>query len=378
MQDRVDEMLYRYWLFRGKGLGNRAKIELIGIFQYASEIYIATDRELQLRGLLKPKQIEAIKSMRETIKLDDYYKLEEKGVRFVSYEMDDYPPKLRYIHNPPFALLYIGKLPSENCKAVAIVGARMCSNYGRYLAEEFSKYLAEKNIQIISGLAKGIDGIGQASAVEAGGNTFAVLGCGVDICYPSENRRIYEKIKTSGGIISEFDIGTEPLPNYFPARNRIISGLSDAILVIEAKEKSGSLITVDFALEQGKDVYAIPGRIVDSLSYGCNYLIKQGAQIVISPKDLYSELCPFVKKKDETQLRIEIHSEVETRLLDILDDVPKTVDEIREAYNTNYDEKTTNVEIITLLTKLVLREEVSQISGNLFLRRYSSKNIMFV
>lgn len=371
-------MLYRYWLFRGKGLGNRAKIELIGIFQYASEIYIATDRELQLRGLLKPKQIEAIKSMRETIKLDDYYKLEEKGVRFVSYEMDDYPPKLRYIHNPPFALLYIGKLPSENCKAVAIVGARMCSNYGRYLAEEFSKYLAEKNIQIISGLAKGIDGIGQASAVEAGGNTFAVLGCGVDICYPSENRRIYEKIKTSGGIISEFDIGTEPLPNYFPARNRIISGLSDAILVIEAKEKSGSLITVDFALEQGKDVYAIPGRIVDSLSYGCNYLIKQGAQIVISPKDLYSELCPFVKKKDETQLRIEIHSEVETRLLDILDDVPKTVDEIREAYNTNYDEKTTNVEIITLLTKLVLREEVSQISGNLFLRRYSSKNIMFV
>ncbi len=197
---------------------------------------------------------------------------------------------MRKISSQPYALYYKGTLPDENKKAVSIVGARSCTAYGRQMAEEFARVLAEQEIQIISGMALGIDGAGQKGALEAGGNSFAVLGCGVDICYPREHFSLYQNLETQGGILSEFPIGTEPLKQHFPARNRIISGLSDAVLVIEAKEKSGSLITADMALEQGKDVYALPGPITSALSKGCHGLIKQGAGILISPKELLEDL----------------------------------------------------------------------------------------
>ncbi len=183
-----------------------------------------------------------------------------------------------------------GKLPEEDRPGVAIVGARKCTPYGQELALDYGRFLAEHGIQVISGMARGIDGAGQRGALGGGGTTFGVLGCGVDICYPREHIGLYMDIQQRGGILSEHRPGRPPLPMYFPMRNRIISGLSDLVLVMEARERSGSLITADQALEQGKDVYALPGPVTSPFSQGCHRLIRQGAGILISPEDLLAEL----------------------------------------------------------------------------------------
>lgn len=194
--------------------------------------------------------------------------------------LSGFPDKLKELHRPPSALFVKGKLPDGNEPAVAVVGARNCSPYGKMMAKEIGKILAQNKIQVISGLARGIDGISQRAAMENGGASFGVMGCGADICYPQDNRFIYEQLSEGsygGGIISEFMPGTKPLSSHFPMRNRIISGLSDVLVVVEAKERSGTFITVSDALEQGRDVYAVPGRLSDPLSYGCNRLIEEGA-----------------------------------------------------------------------------------------------------
>ena len=170
--------------------------------------------------------------------------------------------------------------------AAAIIGARLASGYGREQARRFARRLASRGITIISGMARGIDGIAQKAALDAGGRSYAVLGCGVDICYPEENRELYDRLLQEGGIISEYPPGTYPEARLFPQRNRIISGLSDLVLVIEARKKSGTLITVDMALEQGREVYALPGRVSDALSDGCNRLIRQGAGPATCPEDI--------------------------------------------------------------------------------------------
>lgn len=204
-------------------------------------------------------------------------------MHYIRRNSPGFPGRFEGISGSPEGLYVIGELPRDDQPTVGIVGARMCSRYGHETAYEFGRVLAGKGVQIISGLALGIDCYAQEGALAGGGKTFAVLGCGADICYPKSNREVYEKIKTSGGILSEEKPGTPPLAYNFPKRNRIISALSDIVLVVEAKEKSGSLITVDFALEQGKTVYAVPGRVCDLLSYGCNSLIAQGAGIACSP-----------------------------------------------------------------------------------------------
>lgn len=199
---------------------------------------------------------------------------------------ESYPERLKKLSDAPNKIFAAGKLPDETKKAVAIVGARQPSYYGREMAFFYANSLAKYDVQIISGMAKGIDAAAHEGALEAGKETFAVLGCGVDVCYPSCNRDLYNRIIENGGIISEYGAGSEPMAWHFPMRNRIISALSDIVLVIEAREKSGSLITADFALEQGKEVYALPGRVGDKLSYGCNRLISQGAGIAYNIEEL--------------------------------------------------------------------------------------------
>lgn len=201
-----------------------------------------------------------------------------------------YPELLRQIRNAPKQLYVRGELPDEKMPAVAVIGARHCSSYGREMAQWFASEMAVAGVQIISGMARGIDGIAQQAALEAGGESFGILGCGTDICYPAENRELYEQLIARGGLITEYPMGTMPLPMHFPSRNRIISALADCVLVIEAKEKSGTLITVDFALEQGKDVFALPGRLTDALSCGCNRLLRQGAGLVLTPTELLEVL----------------------------------------------------------------------------------------
>lgn len=212
------------------------------------------------------------------------------GIKIVKYGEDAYPKRLLNIENPPKTLYFTGKLPRDDVKSLAIVGARSCSEYGRYMASKIAGEMARAGVQIISGMAVGIDGIAQMSCVNNGGKSFGILGSGVDVCYPRANKELYEKLKNAGGIISEYPPGTKAVNFHFPQRNRIISGLADGLLVVEAKQKSGTFITVDAALSQGKDIFVVPGRATDPLSVGCNYLIKQGACPIQQGEDILEVL----------------------------------------------------------------------------------------
>ena len=204
---------------------------------------------------------------------------------------EGYPERLMPFADMPSRLFVRGALPADEQKTAAIVGARMCTAYGKSQAAFFAQVLAANGVAVISGLACGIDAAAHEGALRGKGKTFAVLGCGVDICYPKQNYPLMRRmLENGGGVLSEFPPGAEPLPWHFPIRNRVISALADVVLVIEAKEKSGSLITADYALEQGKTVFALPGRTTDATSRGCNRLIAQGAEIAISPETILEEL----------------------------------------------------------------------------------------
>lgn len=218
-------------------------------------------------------------------------------IRVVHRGYDGYPGRLQEIPGPPDKLYLIGRLPEEARASVAVIGARDCSEYGRQVATRLGDMLGRRGIQVISGMARGIDGIAQEAAVRAGGSSFAVLGSGVDVCYPARNRALYERLKTSGGILSEYPPGTPAMPRNFPPRNRIVSGLADAVIVVEARAKSGTLITVDMALEQGREVYAVPGRLTDGLSAGCNRLLKLGAGLLLDTEEFLEELRAVVAKR---------------------------------------------------------------------------------
>lgn len=212
--------------------------------------------------------------------------LSASGLSFISVEDPDWPQRLLTIPDPPVCLYYKGRLPDPGRPSLAVIGSRYADGYGRDMTRVFTEYLAARGVQIISGLARGVDGIAGRSALRAGGLSFAVLGSGPDICYPPENRDLYEDLALRGGILSEYRPGTIPRAALFPHRNRIISGLADAVLVVEAGLDSGTMITTGHALDQGKDIFAVPGRVPDRLSRGCNELIRQGAFIASAPEVL--------------------------------------------------------------------------------------------
>ena len=233
-------------------------------------------------------------------------KLFENQIHQITPEHLLFPEKLLSISSCPKELFYSGRLPDPAVPAVAIVGARMCSAYGRIQAFHFAEVLSRNGVQILSGLALGIDSEAHKGALEGSSPTFAVLGCGLDVCYPASNRKLASRIlQNGGGIISEYPEGTPPLAHHFPVRNRLISALSDLVLVVEAREASGSLITAGYALDQGRPVYAIPGSVHEPLSRGTNRLIFDGAGAAISPDVILTELgiTPSEKKTAEDQKR---------------------------------------------------------------------------
>ena len=213
----------------------------------------------------------------------------DQGISYVTILDPAYPERLRQIPDPPLVLYYRGRLPENARPSAAVIGTREASPYGREEARRFAGRLAACGVQVISGMARGIDGIAGRAALE-NGRSFAVLGGGVDIVYPRENRDLYERLIERGGVLSEYAPGTEVRPRLFPPRNRIISGLSDIVLVVEARKKSGTMITVDMALEQGREVFAVPGRNTDVTSEGCNGLIEQGCGIAMTPSILLDAL----------------------------------------------------------------------------------------
>lgn len=288
---KSEEKAFEYWL-ASVGISDRKKTLLQEYMKSAREVYYIEETHLSRFQFLNEKDCNTIIQARKIWDLHgEEEKLREKGIRLLTCFEEEYPEKLAHIPDKPYALYVKGNLPNEQFLSVAIVGARSCSHYGEKYAYEFAEVLSRHGIQIISGLALGVDGISQRGALMGQGKTFAVLGNGVDICYPREHTGLYHDIlEQGGGILSELRPGVKPLPYHFPRRNRIISGLSDLVLVMEAKEKSGSLITADMALEQGRDVYALPGPVDSRLSRGCHQLIRQGAGILISPEVLLEEL----------------------------------------------------------------------------------------
>ena len=253
-----------------------------------------------------------------------------ENIRCITKEDPEYPVKMKQYPSMPNKLYVKGRLPLAEKPAVAVIGARMCSPSGRIQAFRYAKVLSEAGIQIISGMALGIDSEGHKGALEGKMPTFAVLGSGVDVCYPRANRKLYERILwEGGGVISECPPGTQPMPWCFPARNRIISALADAVLIVEAKENSGSLITAGFALEQGKMVYAIPGAVTDALSRGCHKLIYDGAGIAYSPEIILEELeiCTKTNIKSDEKNDLGLESDL-NMVYSCLDLRPKNVDSI--------------------------------------------------
>ncbi len=297
---------YEYWLASLSFLSGRKKICLKSVFQKAELLYQTDKTCFDRISFLTEKERERLgdaqKQPEEKLQEQIEYCMEQK-IGLVIWEEEEYPANLKQIYNPPYGLFYRGKLPDSGQKAVGVVGARNCSYYGRMAAEQIAKGIARAKMAVISGMAAGIDSAAQKGALCAGGYTCGVLGCGIDVCYPSGNKELYERLLAEGGILSEYPPKTKPLAMYFPQRNRIISGLSECVLVVEAREKSGSLITADFALEQGKDVYAVPGRISDSLSQGTNQLIRQGAGIFLNLEDFLNELHIFTKTGENSSLK---------------------------------------------------------------------------
>ena len=277
-EQRTADRKYEYWFAGIKNLSSRKKYMLREHMKSARAVYYIEETKINKLPFLNDREKKILIESKQDKNIEDAYKkLEEKEIRFIPWFSPEYPERLLELPDFPYALYVKGSLPSPEGKKAAIVGARKCTPYGEKYALEFGCELARAGVEIISGLARGIDGMGQRGALTGRGKTFAVLGCGVDICYPREHIGLYMDIlEQGGGIISELVPGTPPLAQNFPARNRIISGLADAVLVIEARERSGSLITADQALEQGRDVFALPGPVNSPLSAGCNLLIRQG------------------------------------------------------------------------------------------------------
>ncbi len=381
----MEEKGYIYGLHKIPGIGNKTAIHLLQKGIRAEELFQMPEE--RIKALLLPKQADALIDFRNGTDLEkNYEELARSNIKMVTFFEQEYPARLKTIQDPPLVLYYLGKLPEEGRVSLAIIGARECSAYGSSMAAAFARGAAFAGVNVISGMARGIDGIAQENALGEGGETYAVLGCGVDICYPASNRKLYDRIPEEGGICSPYPPGTEPVKNLFPYRNKIVAGLSDAVLVIEARQKSGTLITVDMALEQGKDVYAVPGRLVDRLSDGCNYLLRQGAGIALSPEDLMAELLLLKnrsggagKKKAEITGEFKVEdtegermertgqASQEQGLMKYLDVMPRSVDEICEKMR---DEGKSPVvsQLLFELIGLCMEGKARQISGNYFIK----------
>lgn len=284
-----------YWLSSTLSVGAATLSRLNNAFDNLYSFYELPDDKLASLNILTDGQAEKLIYLRNKYNIfDEYKKLAEHGITFYPIIHPNFPKKLRSIPNPPIGIYFIGALPSPTTPSVAVIGARECSAYGEDIAAMLGRALGRNKIPLISGMARGIDSLSQNAAINAGGPSFAVLGGGVDICYPKESRKLYETLKHTGGIISEFPPGTAATRSRFALRNRLISGLSDIVTVVEARKKSGTLITVDDALEQGREVYTVPGRITDYTAEGCNMLIHQGAGIIYDIDAFIAEI-PGIK-----------------------------------------------------------------------------------
>lgn len=381
------EKIYACWLCSFPGIGNGQLHKLSRLCGGPEGVYHANQK---IWGeVISPKQVESLKRHTEIWPPEaKYYQMREEGIDLVTVLDEAYPERLKNIPDAPYFLFIRGRLPAEDIPSVAVIGARECSEYGKYVARELGAALGRYGVAVVSGMAKGIDGISQEAALDAGGTSLGVLGSGVDICYPAQNKGLYGRLLKSGAVLSIYPNQTPARPQNFPPRNRIVSGLADAVVVIEARVKSGTLITVDMALEQGREVYVVPGRVTDRLSDGCNRLIKQGAGVFLSPSILYEEILRLRENKKECKIRRKDvisqrkrKGEAESgnmtprqphglsgelaEVWEALDFEPKNLEEIRKALPEHYQDR----QIISCLMQLCMEEIAIQVSPGHFCLR---------
>lgn len=373
---REEEKAYIHWLYQAVGTGGRGLYRALARLGTPEEIYGLAQREMLAKEMperYQNKITHVIESVREYDVWDSYERMKKRGICLVTDREAVFPERLKKIPDPPCVFYYVGSLPKEAKKAVALIGARSCTAYGGFMAKGFGEALAGAGVQVISGMARGIDGIAQDAVLKAGGYSLGVLGCGVDVCYPAENRTLYEMLIARGGLFSEYPPGTPPKALLFPPRNRIISGFCDALLVIEAKERSGTLITVDMALEQGREVYALPGRATDPLSSGCNRLIRQGAGLVTSPEELLEELhCGGAGMRAAgascVQTSLVFLDGTAGELYHLLDIHPLPTEELQRRYEEKYGSSIALPRLFKELLDLCAAGYARQVGGSYFMR----------
>lgn len=334
-------------------ISNESKMKLLKMYENEEVIHNNIDNIVRDR-VIKGKRINNLKK----ITLNDIREfkkyLKSEGIGYITYTSLEYPKSLMELEQPPYILFYKGDKSILKNKTGGIVGARKCTNYGREVTRRIAKELCLNSITIVSGVASGIDSVAHRVAVDEGGKTIGVLGCGIDIIYPKVNKQLYSDIERTGLLLSEFLPGTEPRGYNFPRRNRIISALSDKLVVIEASLKSGSLITVGYALEAGKSVMAVPGSVLQSNSTGCNKLIGDGASTFAEIEDLRT-FFGIYKKSYVKQVNV-----VKEALLTVISSEPKHLDDIIDGVNV--DRKV----LFGLLFEMQNRNEIICLPGNYY------------
>ncbi len=350
----------RYWVGFNlvKGIG---AVRLQGLRDYFGSLELAWQAPVEalLAAGLSPKLAERVLEVRAGVDLDRYLaQIAAQGIQILTWEDDLYPPQLKEIDQPPPVLYVRGQLTAEDAWAIAVVGTRRVTAYGRQVTEELASFLAANGLTVVSGLARGVDAIAHQAAIKAGGRTVAVLGCGVDRVYPPEHAQLAEKICAHGALISDYAPGTPPDASNFPPRNRIISGLSKATVVVEAGETSGALITAQFSIDQGREVFAVPGNIYAPQSKGTNRLIAQGARPLISWPDLLDILNLTYLHQQRQVRQVLPGDETEARLLSVLNQHEALhVDEIHRQTGLPVER------VSATLTMMELKGLVRQVGG---------------
>ncbi len=324
----MDPRIYWVGFNHIRGIG---AVRMQRLLQFFGDLSIAWDAPLDAltaAGLSEKLALQVIESRKKIDPSQLFSSIQNKGIHILTSLDDAYPRKLREIDQPPPVLYTLGSLQPEDDWAVAIVGTRRMTGYGKQVASELAAFLARHGVTVVSGLARGIDAAAHSSSIQSGGRTLAVLGCGVDVVYPPENKMIYQQITQHGAVISDYCPGTAPEGVNFPPRNRIISGLTSATVVIEAAATSGALITSTFAAEQGREVFAVPGSIYAAQSKGTNDLIRQGARPLLDFEELLEILQYKHVNQSQTARKLLPVDDVEAQVLQVLGDYPTHVDEI--------------------------------------------------
>lgn len=350
------------WLNSANGISNKKIEKLIHYFNNSpKDLWENFEAEKSNLSMLKPEIITYLINSKNNFEEKLLKRLDEEKSYIVTIYDDWYPKKLKQIEGAPCFLYYKGSLNNIDDLSIAVVGSRKATAYGKWVAEKLTRELSELGVNIISGLATGIDTIAHKTALINNTKTAGIIGCGIDIIYPKSNENLYKEIVEKGGVvITEYPFGMEPVPNNFHNRNRIISGLSDGVLVIEAQERSGTLITAGHAADQGREIFAVPGNIDSLYSKGTNALIKDGAKITASINDIIDEILELKNRVNKSQnlMDCNILNEVELKIINYLKSGNKTIFEVCE--ETAIETGT----ILSVLTLLEMKGFIKQISGN--------------